>query len=76
MHRVKGLEFDKVIIAAVNDGVLPDPRSIQETADSTIQKGEELKERALLYVASTRAKKEVLVTSFGKPSRYLDNLAN
>ncbi len=73
MHRVKGLEFDRVIIAAVNDGVVPEPRSIQETMDPTIQKSDELKERALLYVAATRAKKEVLVTSFGKPSVYLGN---
>ncbi len=75
MHRVKGLEFDRVIIAAVNEGVVPEPKAIQETMDSAIQKADELKERSLLYVAATRAKKEVLVTSFGKPSVYLGNLA-
>jgi len=32
----------------------------------------EINERALLYVAATRAKKEVLVTCFGKPSRFLN----
>ncbi len=75
MHRVKGLEFDRVIIAAVNDGVVPEPKAIQETMDSAIQKADELKERSLLYVAATRAKKEVLITSFGKPSVYLGNFA-
>ena len=75
MHRVKGLEFDKVIIAAVNDGVVPEPKAIKETMDSAIQKADELKERSLLYVAATRAKKEVLITSFGKPSVYLGNFA-
>ena len=63
MHRVKGLEFDRVIIAAVNDGVVPEPKAIKETMDSAIQKADELKERSLLYVAATRAKKEVLVLS-------------
>ena len=75
MHRVKGLEFDRVIIAAVNDGVVPEPKAIKETMDSAIQKADELKERSLLYVAATRAKKEVLITSFGKPSVYLGNFA-
>jgi superfamily I DNA/RNA helicase len=75
MHRVKGLEFDKVIIAGVNDGVVPEPKAIKETMDSAIQKADELKERSLLYVAATRAKKEVLVTSFGKPSVYLGGLS-
>jgi len=31
----------------------------------------EVHERALLYVSATRAKKEVVVTSFGKTSRFL-----
>ncbi len=31
----------------------------------------EVHERALLYVSATRAKKEVIVTSFGKASRFL-----
>ncbi len=75
MHRVKGLEFDRVIIAGVNDGVVPEPKAMQETMDSAIQKADELKERSLLYVAATRAKKEVLITSFGKPSVYLGNFA-
>ncbi|KPA11670.1 DNA helicase UvrD, partial [Candidatus Magnetomorum sp. HK-1] len=71
MHRVKGLEFDRVIIAGVNDGILPLKGDWAETSDTVIQKETETHERALLYVSATRAKKEVVVTSFGKASKFL-----
>lgn len=71
MHRVKGLEFDRVIIAGVNDGIVPYMTEGNGSSDSEIQQETEIQERALLYVSATRAKKEVLVTSFGKPSRFL-----
>jgi superfamily I DNA/RNA helicase len=72
MHRVKGLEFDRVIIAGVNDGIVPLEGEWAKTSDSVIQNEGETHERALLYVAATRAKKDVVVTSFGKPSRFLE----
>jgi superfamily I DNA/RNA helicase/mRNA-degrading endonuclease RelE of RelBE toxin-antitoxin system len=75
MHRVKGLEFDRVIIAGVNDGLVPLEGDWTQTADRVIQTEHETHERALLYVAATRAKKEVLVTSFGTPSRFLPMLS-
>ncbi|MEA1922145.1 MAG: UvrD-helicase domain-containing protein [Pseudomonadota bacterium] len=71
MHRVKGLEFDRVIIAGVNDGVVPLEAGWNQSTDQVILKETETHERALLYVAATRAKKGVLVTSFGKASRFL-----
>lgn len=71
MHRVKGLEFDRVIIAGVNEGIVPLKGEWTKTSDSVIQSESETHERALLYVAATRAKKEVVVTSFGKPSSFL-----
>lgn len=69
MHRVKGLEFNTIIIAGVNEGILP--LGVSESSDLVVQKEHEIRERALLYVAATRAKKEVVVTSFGKPSKFL-----
>jgi superfamily I DNA/RNA helicase/mRNA-degrading endonuclease RelE of RelBE toxin-antitoxin system len=75
MHRVKGLEFDRVIIAGVNDGLVPPEGDWIQTADKVIQTEHETHERALLYVAATRAKKEVLVTCFGTPSRFLPMLS-
>ncbi len=73
MHRVKGLEFDRVIIAGVNDGIVPSSGAWMNTNDSVVQSENDTQERALLYVAATRAKKEVIVTSFGKPSEFLRN---
>jgi superfamily I DNA/RNA helicase len=71
MHRVKGLEFDRVIIAGVNEGLVPYEGAGSDSTDPTVQKEFDVRERALLYVAATRAKKEVVVTSFGKASRFL-----
>lgn len=72
MHRVKGLEFDRVIIAGVNDGIVPLEVAWSKSNDQVIQRESENQEKALLYVAATRAKKEVVVTSFGRASKFLE----
>ena len=72
MHRVKGLEFDMIIIAGANDGILPLRFATENTSDPAESEDRELRERTLFYVAATRAKKEVLVTSFGTPSPFLE----
>jgi hypothetical protein len=71
IHRVKGLEFDHMIIAGVNDGIMPYESEEHASSDLVIHKEADVRERALLYVAATRAKQEVVVTSFGKASRLL-----
>ena len=71
MHRVKGLEFDRVVIASVNSGLLPHRRAYAAASDAAEREKAETKERALLYVAATRAKKELLILSYGKPSPFL-----
>ena len=71
MHRVKGLEFDRVLIASVNDGVIPLPRALEDAASEADREMLETRERSLLYVAVTRARREVKVTSYGGPSRFL-----
>ena len=76
MHRVKGLEFNQVIIAGVNDGIVPLEGGEESSADPVIGRENETRERSLLYVAATRAKKKVIVTSFGKPSRFLQALSD
>jgi UvrD-like helicase C-terminal domain len=74
MHRVKGLEFDYVIVAGVNDGIIPlDGIQARSSDPPTVTMESEINERALLYVSATRSKKEVLVTSFGKPSRFIES---
>ncbi len=71
MHRVKGLEFDRVIAAGVNDGVVPLQGILDQTEDSAVLQDLEKRERALFYVALTRAKSEALITCHGKPSPFL-----
>jgi len=71
MHRVKGLEFDDVIIASVNEGVVPLQSSSFGDPSSDLAEENENLERALLYVSATRAKKKVLMTGYGVKSRFL-----
>jgi len=71
MHRVKGIEFDHVIVAAVNDGVIPLSKAMDMLDNATADQEAEAKERALLYVALTRARKSAFVTSSGKLSPFL-----
>ncbi|KIG19642.1 putative DNA helicase [Enhygromyxa salina] len=71
MHRVKGLEFERMIIAGVNDDLMPWWRAVERSEDASVKREAEEMERALFYVAVTRAKLEALVTAHGKPSRVL-----
>ena len=71
MHRVKGLEFDRMIIAGVNDGVVPLLVGDIESDDRGVREEAELRERALFYVACSRAKRELLITSGSKASAWL-----
>jgi superfamily I DNA/RNA helicase len=71
MHRVKGLEFDRVIIAGANADLLPLASALARASDEAAREDLEHQERALFYVALTRARREVLITSHGKPSAWL-----
>ncbi len=69
MHRMKGLEFSRVLLAGVQDGSMP--LDITMTPDEVSREEHERQERCLLYVASTRARDELVITGFGKPSKIL-----
>jgi len=62
LHRAKGLEWEAVLLPRVEEGELP------------VRRGEVTEERRLFYVGLTRAKRHLLVTWEGKPSRFLDEL--
>ena len=68
MHRVKGLEFERVVMASVNRGLVPLSAAVDGRSDAAAQESAETEERALVYVAATRARKELLVLSYGAPS--------
>jgi hypothetical protein len=70
MHRVKGLEFPVMILAGVNSKVMP-LRIAAVESDPTAKKEHEDRERSLLFVAATRARDQLIVTSWGTPSPFL-----
>ena len=59
IHSAKGLEFDNVFIIGMEDGIFPGSRSLDSEEDME-------EERRLAYVAVTRAKKQLYVTSAGR----------
>ena len=70
MHRVKGLEFQYVFVAAVNNRIVPLYSAINKT--DAISEAESIaSEKCLLYVALTRAQKGAYITSYGKKSAFL-----
>lgn len=70
MHRVKGLEFKYVFIAAANNRIIPLASAINKT-DAVSESESITAEKCLLYVAMTRAQKGVYITSYGKKSEFL-----
>lgn len=78
LHNAKGLEFDNVFIAGLEEGIFPHSRS-------TLDPEELEEERRLCYVGMTRAKKRLYLLRtnerllWGKvqsnpPSRFLDEI--
>ncbi len=78
LHAAKGLEFDAVFLAGMEDGVFPHNRALEHDADP-----EEMdEERRLCYVGFTRARKRLFLSlaqaralfgelRFNPPSRFL-----
>lgn len=63
VHSVKGLEFDTVFVAAFESGIFPTYYSMTETED-------EEEERRIAYVAVTRAKSQLYLTTAKKRLLY------
>jgi len=63
VHNAKGLEFDAVAVAGLEEGLLPHATSLETTAELE-------EERRLFYVAITRARDEVLLTAAAYRRRY------
>lgn len=80
VHQAKGLEWPVVIVIWATDGMFPSSRSLNESEEG------ESEERRLFYVATTRAKDELVFCTpevrrmrdggvmFCQPSRFVDEL--
>ena len=79
IHASKGLEFPVVFIAGAEEGLIPHARSVEENG------GDVEEERRLFYVAITRARDKLFISSCQKrkkmnminectPSRFLDEI--
>ena len=75
MHLAKGLEFRAVVVMACDDDVIPLQVRIETVSDDTDLEEVYNTERHLLYVACTRARDHLLVTSVDPASEFLDDLS-
>ncbi len=71
VHRVKGLEFDQLILASANEGLVPLSYALQDKGDEISLEDAETEERSLIYVAITRARKSAYILSYGKQSKLM-----
>jgi superfamily I DNA/RNA helicase/mRNA-degrading endonuclease RelE of RelBE toxin-antitoxin system len=74
MHLAKGLEFRAVAVMACDDEVIPLQDRIERVIDESDLEDVYNTERHLLYVACTRARDHLLVTSVEPASEFLDDL--
>ena len=74
MHLAKGLEFRAVVVMACDDEVIPLQERIETVGDDADLQEVYDTERQLLYVACTRARDHLLVTSVAPASEFLDDL--
>ena len=74
MHLAKGLEFRAVAVMACDDEVIPLQARIETAAEDSDLEEVYNTERHLLYVACTRARDHLLVTSAEPASEFLDDL--
>jgi DNA helicase-2/ATP-dependent DNA helicase PcrA len=70
IHAAKGLEFPVVFIAGAEDGLIPHEKSVGEEDGEA---GNLEEERRLFYVAITRAREKLYITSCQK-RRYLQSV--
>jgi superfamily I DNA/RNA helicase len=75
MHLAKGLEFRAVAVMACDDEVIPLQERIETVGDDADLQEVYDTERHLLYVACTRARDQLLITSTEPESEFLDDLA-
>ncbi|MBP2707672.1 DEAD/DEAH box helicase [Microbispora sp. RL4-1S] len=72
LHGMKGLEFRRVAVIGVADGIVPAPDALTPAAEDPTARAHDLqRERGLLYVACTRARELLQVSYSGRASPFL-----
>jgi superfamily I DNA/RNA helicase len=74
MPLVKGLEFRSVAVVACDSGVIPSDDRLEAVTDEADLEEIYATERQLLYVAVTRARDTLLISSGGEPSEFIEDL--
>jgi len=80
LHTAKGLEFPAVIVAGVEEGLIPHIRALEENDEDALEE-----ERRLFYVGMTRAKQKLFLyyarsrklrgaDYWSDPSRFIEEL--
>ena len=75
MHLAKGLEFRAVIVMACDEDVIPNAERIKAITDDSDLDEVVATERHLLYVACTRARDHLLITSGDTCSEFVEDLS-
>lgn len=68
------MEFKVVVVMACDDEIIPSQIRIETITDSADLDDVYNTERHLLYVACTRARDQLLVTSVAPSSEFLDDI--
>jgi superfamily I DNA/RNA helicase/mRNA-degrading endonuclease RelE of RelBE toxin-antitoxin system len=76
MHLAKGLEFKAVAVMACDDEIIPSQERIEAITDNADLEDVYNTERYLLYVACTRARDQLVVTSVNPSSEFLEDIGN
>ncbi len=74
MHLAKGLEFRAVVVMACDEDIIPSPSRIEAITDDSDLDEVYATERHLLYVACTRARDHLLISSGGVGSEFLEDM--
>jgi len=74
MHLAKGLEFRAVVVMGCDDEVIPLQERIESVGDDADLREVYDTERQLLYVACTRARDQLVVTSVEPASEFVDDM--
>ncbi|MEV4380810.1 UvrD-helicase domain-containing protein [Streptosporangium sp. NPDC049644] len=72
MHRFKGLEYQRMILVGVAEGLVPSRHVSQYRETDPLRYRRELQRaRSLLFVAATRARDTLVISWHGQKSRFL-----